>query len=228
MAVVGRTGDSLGRASWRENDQCGGNQTEPQPIPRGYPMGVPPTLRARRPRASRQDAGASKINAPTSAVSSDAKSATYGKAHANLEPRIPTRCSSADRRCCSRAQWPWRRPQRAIVPRTRADGARMVPRAGCGSGRGCWPLHLLRDPAQITDTASRHSQTCRIAAYCRSALDLIAPLTPTGAPRLTIKVCPGVVGILGTLKCCGGFTMRGTVFHPVQMSSPAARTIHRS
>ena len=49
MAVVGRTGDSLGRASWREDDQCGGNQTEPQPRSGGYPVGVPPTFGGETP-----------------------------------------------------------------------------------------------------------------------------------------------------------------------------------
>jgi hypothetical protein len=52
----------------------------------------------------------------------DPKSAIYGLDHANSGPKIPTRCSFVDRRCCPRAQRPWRSPQQAIVPRTRQTG----------------------------------------------------------------------------------------------------------
>src|SRR5882724_9670879 len=41
-------------------------------------------------------------------------------------------------------------------------------------GCGYWPLRLLRDPAQIADTAPGNAQTSRIAAYCRFALDCSA------------------------------------------------------
>jgi hypothetical protein len=86
-------------------------------------------------------------------------------------------------------------------------------------------------PVRVPDADADRSACCEILPKLRTLpratprpaesvrmfdLPWITPLTPTGA-RLTIKVCPGVVGILGALKCCGGFTMRGTVFHPVQV-----------
>ena len=96
-----------------------------------------------------------------------------------------------------------------------ADGACMVPRADAGPdadpGRStcCEILPKLRTLPRATP---RPAESLRIAD-----LPWITPVAPTGAPRLTIKVCPGVLGNLGALKCCGAFTMRGTVFHPVQV-----------
>jgi len=96
-----------------------------------------------------------------------------------------------------------------------ADGARMVPLldpdgdADTGRSTCCEIRPKLRTLPRATP---RPAESLRIAD-----LPWIAPLRPTGAPRLTIRVCPGAVGILGALKCCGGFTIRGTVFHPVQV-----------
>ena len=92
-----------------------------------------------------------------------------------------------------------------------ATGARIVPPRDADTGRStcCEILPKLRTLPRATP---RPAESLRIAD-----LPWITPVAPTGTPRLTIKVCPGAVGILGALKCCGGFTMRGTVFHPVQV-----------
>ena len=87
------------------------------------------------------------------------------------------------------------------------------------------PLNLLRDPAQIADTASGDSQACRIAAYCRSALDYTG--RPDGAPRLTIKVCPGVLGSRARESVAEDSRFEEPCSIPSRFF-PAARTSHRS
>jgi hypothetical protein len=94
-----------------------------------------------------------------------------------------------------------------------ADGARMVPRPDVDTDAGRSPCCEIRPKLRTLPRATpRPAESLRIAD-----LPWIAPVIPMGAPRLTSNVCPGVVGIRGALKCCGAFTMRGTVFHPVQV-----------
>ena len=86
-----------------------------------------------------------------------------------------------------------------------ADGARTVPRADGDPDAGLLTAPSAGRPVPRLRTLPR--ATPRPAESPRIS-DLPGPgsrtLTPTGALRLTIKVCPGVAGGLGTLKCCGG------------------------
>jgi hypothetical protein len=88
-----------------------------------------------------------------------------------------------------------------------AVGDRMVPLPDAGRSTCCEILPRLRTLPRATPRPAESPRT--------SDLPWITPIPPAGAPRLTIKVCPGVLGIRGKLKCWGGFTTRGTVFHPV-------------
>jgi hypothetical protein len=77
-----------------------------------------------------------------------------------------------------------------------AGGACMVPPMflppDAGRSTCCEILPKLRTLPRATP---KPAESLRI-----SDLPWITPAAPTAAPRLTTKVCPGVVGILGTLK----------------------------
>jgi hypothetical protein len=197
MAIVGGAGEGLRRTSWTENDKRGSNQTQKNPILR--------TNHSRPPQTE------------TTNRLAFLKISVFGPylwaGPCELEPEDPELLLIRGPAVLPAGAETLEEPPAGNRAEDAAAGARIVPLLGpdedAGRSTCCEILPKLRTLPRATP---RPAESLRMFD-----LPWITPVAPAGAPRLTIKVCPGAVGILGALKCCGAFTMRGTVFHPVQV-----------
>ena len=133
-------------------------------------LAIPSPLSRRPLELDNERSGENKLGA-TSAVSSDAKSATYGKARANLVRKILTRCSSAGLPCCLQVLRPWEHHWRAIVPRT--------PRT-----ERAWSRAPMRVQTRIL-AAPPVARSCPNCGHCLGR-------RPDLPNRCVLPICPGL------------------------------------
>ena len=226
MSVIRRTRNRLGRASRTENDECGNDESQLNPIPR-IKHCQPPESNGQTTLELIQPSGIFKFDrsyayrlryryhyrceTPCELRTRRSRTAAHPRSRRRGRTCRRSRRSESRRRCAEQLPEKLRRA-------TASQTQRAEPAWSLGPDAGS--LHLLRDLAQVTDASARDSQTRRTSA------NLVAPdpidsgstrTGPTAAPRLTTKVCPGAAGGLGTLKLAGAFAIRGTVFHPAQV-----------